>query len=113
MHLPRGDLRRVDGGSGGGIRGHREYRWIEDLALKGVSAFALVDDDQQRHTERRKMTRRNMSHGVLGLPWWVFARGFSSQGHGPGVEGEPGCAPVDEMELRGSRPSGAAKHLRS
>jgi len=46
-----GGSRRTDGGSGGGGGGRGECRWIEDLTVKGVGAFALADGDQQRPTE--------------------------------------------------------------
>ena len=51
----RGDLRRTNGGSGGGVWGRGGCRWIEEFTVKGVGAFALVDGDPRRLTESRKM----------------------------------------------------------
>ena len=47
--------------------GRRGCRWIEDLAVKGVGAFALVDGDQRRSTERRKRGSDLLVEDVLGL----------------------------------------------
>ena len=42
-----GDLRRADGGSGGGEGGRGRCRRLEDLARKDGSTFVLADDDQR------------------------------------------------------------------
>jgi len=42
-------------------RGPRGCRWIEEFAVKGVGAFALVDGDPRRSTESRKTARSKIS----------------------------------------------------
>ena len=65
---------RTDGGSGGGVRGREGCRWIKNIAVKGVGAFALADGDPRRSTESQKMARRKVSHGVVGLPLpWMLS----------------------------------------
>ena len=59
--MPSGKLRHTDGGSDGGVGGRGGYRWIEDIAVKGVSAFALAYGDPRRLTESRKMARSKIS----------------------------------------------------